>query len=61
MPAQAIIDNFEFGGEIGEIAEQFELPADSVRAIVTYAPDRRAPISGGALKRGAGWNPAGDW
>jgi uncharacterized protein (DUF433 family) len=45
MPAQAIVDNFEFGGEIGEIAEQFELPADCVQAIVTYAQSHRVARS----------------
>jgi uncharacterized protein (DUF433 family) len=35
MPANAIVDNFDYGLSISEIAEQFELPPDRVQAIVT--------------------------
>ena len=41
MPANAIIDNLDYGMSVAEIAEQFELPADSVEAIVTYAQSHR--------------------
>lgn len=44
MPADAIVDNFEYGVSIDEISEQFGVPPDSVRAVVTYASsqhDRR--------------------
>ena len=36
-PVSAIIDNFEYGVSIAEIAEQFEIPRESVQAIVTCA------------------------
>jgi uncharacterized protein (DUF433 family) len=41
MPANAIIDNFDYGMSVSEIAEQFELPPDHVEAIVTYAQSHR--------------------
>jgi uncharacterized protein (DUF433 family) len=41
MPANAIVDNFDYGLSVAEIAEQFELPTDSVEAIVTYAKSHR--------------------
>jgi uncharacterized protein (DUF433 family) len=37
LPVSAIVDNFEFGVSVAEIAEQFEVPMESVQAIVTYA------------------------
>jgi uncharacterized protein (DUF433 family) len=41
MPANAIVDNFDYGMSVSEIAEQFELPPDRVEAIVTYARGHR--------------------
>ena len=41
LPLDAIIDNFDYGVSIPEIAEQFELPLDRVDAIVTYAQSHR--------------------
>ncbi|HSZ61575.1 MAG TPA: DUF433 domain-containing protein [Terriglobales bacterium] len=41
MPANAIVDNFDYGMTVSEIAEQFELPPDRVEAIVTYAQSHR--------------------
>ena len=41
MPVAAIIDNFDYGVSIAEIAEQFEVPADRVEAIVAYAKSHR--------------------
>jgi uncharacterized protein (DUF433 family) len=41
MPASAIVDNFDYGVSVGEIAEQFELPPDLVEAIVAYAQSHR--------------------
>jgi len=37
MPANAIVDNFDYGMSVSEIAEQFELPPDRIQAILTYA------------------------
>lgn len=45
MPANAIVDNFDHGLSVDEIAEQFELPAESVKAIVTYAKSHRVAHS----------------
>lgn len=41
MPVDAIVDNFDFGVSAAEIADQFELPHDSVEAIVAYAQSHR--------------------
>ena len=37
MPADAIVDNFDYGVSIAEIAEQFQLPPERVEAILGYA------------------------
>ncbi|MGO9649016.1 conserved hypothetical protein [Candidatus Sulfotelmatobacter sp. SbA7] len=41
MPANAIVDNFDYGMSPAEIAEQFELPPDPVSAILAYAQSHR--------------------
>ena len=41
MPISAIIDNFDDGVSVPEIAEQFELPPDRIEAIVAYAKSHR--------------------
>ena len=41
MPVSAIVDNFDYGLSVPEIAEQFEIPAERVEAIVTYAKYHR--------------------
>jgi len=41
MPANAIVDNFDYGMSVSEIAEQFELPPDRIQAILTYAQSHR--------------------
>jgi uncharacterized protein (DUF433 family) len=41
MPANAIVDNFDYGMSVSEIAEQFESPPDRVQAIVAYAQSHR--------------------
>jgi len=41
MPVSAIIDNFDYGVSVAEIAEQFEIPEDLVEAILTYAKSHR--------------------
>jgi len=41
MPADAIVDNFDFGVSIAEIVEQFEVPPDRIEAILTYAKSHR--------------------
>ena len=41
MPVNAIVDNFDYGVSVEEIAEQFEIPADRIEAILTYAKSHR--------------------
>ena len=38
MPTNAIVDNFDYGMSVSEIAEQLELPPDRVRAIRCFWP-----------------------
>lgn len=41
MPVHAIVDNFDYGVSVGEIAEQFEVAPERIEAIVTYAQTHR--------------------
>jgi uncharacterized protein (DUF433 family) len=41
MPVDAIVDNFDYGVSVAEIAQQFEIPAERVEAIVIYAKSHR--------------------
>jgi uncharacterized protein (DUF433 family) len=41
MPVSAIVDNFDYGMSVAEIAEQLELPPERVEAILAYAESRR--------------------
>jgi uncharacterized protein (DUF433 family) len=41
MPVSAILDNFDYGVGVAEIAEQFELPPDRIEAILTYVKSHR--------------------
>jgi uncharacterized protein (DUF433 family) len=41
MPVNAIVDNFDYGVSVAEIAEQFEVPRDCVEAILAYAKSHR--------------------
>jgi uncharacterized protein (DUF433 family) len=43
MPADAIVDNFDYGVSVAEIAEQFEVPPDRIEAILACA--KRTPGS----------------
>jgi uncharacterized protein (DUF433 family) len=42
MPVSAIVDNFDCGVSVAEIAEQFEIPIDSVEAILAWFTIQRA-------------------
>ena len=41
MPVHAIVDNFNYGVSVAEIAEQFEVPPDRIEAILAYAKSHR--------------------
>jgi uncharacterized protein (DUF433 family) len=41
MPVNAIVDNYDYGVSVAEISEQFEVPADRIQAIVSYAQSHR--------------------
>ena len=40
MPVDAIVDNFDYGVSVAEIAEQFELPPEQIESILDYAQSR---------------------
>jgi len=41
MPANAIVDNFDYGLSVAEIAEQFGLSEEIIQAILAYAKSYR--------------------
>jgi uncharacterized protein (DUF433 family) len=41
MPVRAIVENFDYGVSVAEIAEQFEIAADSVETILSYEKSHR--------------------
>lgn len=41
MPVNAIVDNSDYGMSVAEISEQFEVPEESIRAILEYAKSHR--------------------
>jgi len=41
MPVSAIVDNFDYGLSITEIAEQFEISESQIQVILTYAKSHR--------------------
>lgn len=41
MPVDAIVDNFDYGLNIAEIAEQFEVSTEQIKAVISYAQDHR--------------------
>jgi uncharacterized protein (DUF433 family) len=41
MPVNAIVDNFNYGVSVAEIAEQFEVTPDRIEAILMYAKGHR--------------------
>jgi uncharacterized protein (DUF433 family) len=41
LPVSAIVDNFDYGVSASEIAEQFEVPRDSVEVILAYTKSQR--------------------
>ena len=43
LPVSAIVDNFDYGVSVAEIAEQFEAPQDFVEAVLAYVKSKRIP------------------
>jgi uncharacterized protein (DUF433 family) len=41
LPVSAIVDNYDYGVSVAEIAEQFEIPTDRIEAILSYARNHR--------------------
>jgi uncharacterized protein (DUF433 family) len=41
MPVDTIVDNYDYGLSVAEIAEQFEIPPDRIEAVLTYAKNHR--------------------
>lgn len=40
MPADGIVSNFQTGSPVEEISENFDIPEDSIRALLSYAAKR---------------------
>jgi uncharacterized protein (DUF433 family) len=41
MPVDVIVENFDYGVSVEEIAAQFEIPIERVEQILTYAKSHR--------------------
>lgn len=41
MPANAIVDNFDFGLSVAEIMEQFDASEENIMAVLEYAKTHR--------------------
>ena len=41
MPVNAIVDNYDYGVSVAEIAEQFEISPGRIEAILTYVKSHR--------------------
>jgi uncharacterized protein (DUF433 family) len=46
MPADVVVENYEGGSSVEEIAEDFDIPETSIRSLLAYAATRNP-----ALKR----------
>lgn len=46
MPVDAIVDNFDYGVSVSEIAEQFELESEEIEEILSFARSHRVADSG---------------
>ena len=46
MPVDAIVDNFDYGVSVPEVADQFELAPEEVQAILSFAQSHRVSDSG---------------
>lgn len=44
MPADGIVSNFQTGSPVEEIAENFDIPEDSIRALLSYAAKRNPAL-----------------
>lgn len=44
MPADGIVSNFQTGSPVEEIAENFDIPESSIRALLSYAATRNPAL-----------------
>ncbi len=44
MPADGIVSNFQTGSPVEEIAENFDISQDSIRALLSYAAQRNPAL-----------------
>ena len=44
MPADGIVSNFQTGSPVEEISENFDIPEDSIRALLSYAAKRNPAL-----------------
>ncbi len=57
MPVSAIVDNFEYGLSVAEIAEQFEISVRQEPSRCTSCSIRTSPLACGAFSRGTKCGP----
>ncbi len=44
MPADGIVSNYQTGSPVEEIAENFDIPEESIRTILAYAAKRNPAL-----------------
>ena len=44
MPVEDIIANFEYGVSVNEISSQFQIPAETIKELLSYV-ERRHPLA----------------
>ena len=45
MPADGVVSNFQSGSPVEEIAENFDLPKSSIRALLSYAAKQKPALN----------------
>jgi len=43
LPADTILENYEGGSPVAEICENFDMPEDTIREILSYAARKQPP------------------
>lgn len=44
MPADAVVENYEGGSSVEEIADDFEIPVASIRALLAFVAERNSAL-----------------
>jgi len=46
VQADSIVENYESGSPIDEIANNFDVPDTTIRTVLSYAENKRKPLKG---------------